>query len=573
VSKSVRLAIALPLIWLVHGRAQGNRPGNDVTAFVGVDVVTMQRDEVVRQQTVLVRDGMIVAVGPVDRVAVPEGAARIDGRGKYLMPGLTDFHTHIELPVDLPMYLAAGVTTVATMGTRNPALPAWRDSIRAGQKLGPDLIVGYFVNAAQEGDPTGIHSAQQARDVVAHAQARGYDFIKVYNALDTSEFSAVMDEARRRQMPVLGHAVRSIGLRRGFAMGQVAVVHAEEYIYADFRNQIDTALIAPAAGFTRQAGAYVIPNLSAFAAIARQWGNSAVIDTFLSSPDTLFLAPHWARRWRNSDYVRRRGSIANRVGFLSRLTRALSDSSVPLMLGTDSPDIPGMYPGQSIHEDLRLMVEAGLTPYLALSAGTRTPGEFVQKYFRNLAPTGLVAPGFRADLVLLARNPLEGVQPAAAPLGVMTRGRWLPAADLARMREDARRSGRSIGVVFDSLLSEQGIDAATAQYWRLLRDSAAAFLFQPEMLNDIGYRLVREARAREAVAVFRLNVESYPGSANAYDSYADGLLALGDSAAAADAYRQVLRLVPGEPNLDPGLRQYLTGTAEQFLARSNPRGQ
>jgi imidazolonepropionase-like amidohydrolase len=100
---------------------------------------------------------------------------------------------------------------------------------------------------------------------------------------------------------------------------------------------------------------------------------------------------------------------------------------VRLLLGTDSPTIPGMFAGASIHDDLRMLVESGLTPYEALVAGTRSAGEFAGRCF-GAEPAGLVAPGYRADLLLLSANPLEDIRNARAIVGVMARGRWIPAA-------------------------------------------------------------------------------------------------------------------------------------------------
>jgi tetratricopeptide (TPR) repeat protein len=226
-----------------------------------------------------------------------------------------------------------------------------------------------------------------------------------------------------------------------------------------------------------------------------------------------------------------------------------------------------MYPGLSVHEDLRLLVKAGLSPYQALSAGTRTPGEFVQRFFRKPEPAGIVAVGQRADLILLAANPLADVGIARTPLGVMARGHWLPQAQLISMRDNARAAGRPSGQVFDSLLRVNGVTRAVAAYRQLARDSAQRFIFEPEMLNEIGYRLLREKEYQSAVKVFQLNTELYPASANAQDSYADGLLGAGDSAGAAGAYRQVLKLAPGNRDLGAGLRRYLMSTAERYLAQ------
>jgi imidazolonepropionase-like amidohydrolase len=261
-----------------------------------------------------------------------------------------------------------------------------------------------------------------ARRAVAEAARAHFDFIKVYNSLTEEQFTAVMDEAATRRLPVLGHAVRSVGLERGFALGQVAVVHAEEYSYAELRRRRDSTSMAWAVEFTRSHDATVVPNLSAFEAITRQWGKPAVVDSFLALPPAAKLSSYWSSRWRDADYVTRRGTL-DALPFLMRLTLALQRGGVRLLLGTDSPTIPGMFAGASIHDDLRMLVESGLTPHEALVAGTRAAGEFAVRYF-GAEPSGLVAPGYRADLVLLSANPLEDIRNARAIVGVMARGRY-----------------------------------------------------------------------------------------------------------------------------------------------------
>jgi hypothetical protein len=284
-----------------------------------------------------------------------------------------------------------------------------------------------------------VETVEQARAAVIEAAAAGYDFIKVYNSLTVEQFDAILIEARARNLPVLGHAVRSVGLDRGFAAGQVAVVHAEEYVYADLRRRLDTTLIPGVVAFTRRHGAYVVPNLSAFDVITRQWGRPAQLDSFLARPEARHLSAYWRGRWESADYVRRPGPAPTAFPFLSRLALALQQGGVPLLVGTDSPSIPGMFPGASVHEDLRLLVEAGLSPYEALVAGTRTPGEFALSHFRRAEPFGTIAPGQRADLVLLTGNPLADPTQAREPLAVMVRGYWLDPARLAALREEAAR--------------------------------------------------------------------------------------------------------------------------------------
>jgi hypothetical protein len=174
----------------------------------------------------------------------------------------------------------------------------------------------------------------------------------------------------------------------------------------------------------------VTPNLSTFATIAKQWGKPEIVREFLRDPRARFMSPDVRLDWSDSQYARRSGDISPILVFLRTFTKALSDKGVPLLTGTDSPAIPGMLPGYSVHEDLQSLVVAGLTPFQALSAATRTPGEFMRKYAPDAQPFGEVAPGMRADLVLSSGNPLESVEVLQHPLGVMSAGRWQTRAQL-----------------------------------------------------------------------------------------------------------------------------------------------
>jgi imidazolonepropionase-like amidohydrolase len=417
---------ALRLAFLLSSPFAQQQAGDSVVAFVGADVLTMRSSALTRNQTVVVRNGVIAQVGRAEQTVIPPGARRIDARGRYLMPGLTDFHVHAAERADLANYVASGVTTIAQMGGYGGVMRAWRDSIRAGQMVGPEIYVGYYVNgpAGLGGIPT-APTVDDARNAVIEAANRRFDFIKVYNSLTEEQFVAIMREARSHGLPVLGHAVRSIGLERGLAMGQIAVVHAEEYTYAELRRRRDSASLAWAVAFTKRHDATVVPNLSAFDVITRQWGKAAVVDSFFRMPEASRLSEHWRARWRSADYVTRTGTV-DALPFLKELALAMTRGGVRLLLGTDSPAIPGMFAGASVHEELRLLVESGLSPYEALVAGTRAPGEFAQRHL-GAQPSGLVAPGHRADLVLLAHNPFDDVRNARVPLGVMVRGNWIPA--------------------------------------------------------------------------------------------------------------------------------------------------
>ncbi len=226
--------------------ADGGSPsapaGEPTTAFVAVNVLPMTGPQVLPEQTVLVRGGRIVALGPAGRTAIPPDARRIDGRNKYLMPGLTDFHVHF--PPDtadhagtLRLFLGNGITTVVNM-EGNPALLRLRRRIARGEVPGPTLFTtGPFLNR-----PLVTTPAEVERAVVAQRRA-GYDFIKLHGELSREAYARLVETARREGIRVVGHVPANLGIEAVLAARQPLIVHAEEYLYAyfSFRRDLPTS--------------------------------------------------------------------------------------------------------------------------------------------------------------------------------------------------------------------------------------------------------------------------------------------------------------------------------------------
>ena len=406
-------------------------PAAQTVAFVNASVLPMDGSvPLVRDQTVLVRDGLIVAVGTANQVTTPPDAVVIDARGRFLMPGMIDAHTHIRFARDLTLYAAYGVTTVITLG-QSPTAEAMqaRGSIARGESVGSRVFAAIFLDG-----PGGIQNVipdtAGVRAAVRNARQTGHEIVKAYNRLTADQFAVAVDEARNQNMPVIGHAVRSVPLEFAIKNGQHVVAHAEEYLYSFFRDQQNDARIPEAARFSKAAGVYVIPNLSAYTLIAEQWGNPSWLNRFDQQPEFQRLHPGWQSAWRNSSYVQRAGSLGTAPQFLARLTRALADSGVALMTGTDSPVIPGLYPGESLAYDMETMVAAGISPLMALQAATRNGGNWLQQMQLVNEPLGRIVAGTRADLLLLDRNPLDQVGNVRSVAGVMLNGAWYAAQAL-----------------------------------------------------------------------------------------------------------------------------------------------
>ncbi len=434
-----KLFATLQVAALLVGRPALTQAGD--TAFVDVNVVPMDSEQVLPHQTVVLRDGLIAQVGPVTEQKVEAGTKVIKGGGKlYLMPGLADLHTHVETAADLLLYVAHGVTTVLNMGEApNGIVQVRRKQTETGETLGPHCYVAFLIDGSGKYGHFFVIAPEEARAAVRLAKTNGYDFIKVYNALSPEAFFALVDEARVQHLAVVGHGVESVGLEKQLSAGQVMVAHGEEFLYTTFRHQVplglgdggassstglDEAQIPAAVSFVKKSGAYVIPNLSAFVGIARQWGKPAEVVRLLEDAETGNLRPELIRHWADSSYAKRPGSLDREVVFLRKFTKALSDAGVPLITGTDSPTIPGLFPGKSEHADIEELVTAGLTRFEALSAASRIPGEFIHQFVAGAPKSGTVTSGSRADLLLLRDNPFKTSKALNQIEGVMIGGRW-----------------------------------------------------------------------------------------------------------------------------------------------------
>lgn len=407
-------------------------------AFVGANIVPMDRDRVLRDQTILVENGRIAAIGP--NLAIPADARRIDARGLWLSPGLADLHTHVQTRDDLAIYLSYGVTSVLHMGEASNAF-AGRTRIAAndGAIPAPHIYTALAVDGSPRYGHLVVTTPEEARAAVLLARTNGYAFIKVYNNLSPQAFAALVAAGREFGLPVIGHTVTAMGgLDRQLAAGQLLVAHAEEFIYSHFfapdfdsgqRVPPDSA-IPGAVALMKRTGAFGTADLVTYGTIAQQWGKPAAVQAWLASPEARWLSPRYRLDWPNAGYDKREGDLMPRAAFLARLVKAFADADIPQISGTDAPTIPGLFIGDSLHRNLALLEGAGLTRYQALATATRNAGAFIAHARPGEIPFGTLVPGARADLVLTRANPLDDLSTLRQPLGVMAHGVWRDRAAL-----------------------------------------------------------------------------------------------------------------------------------------------
>ena len=402
----------------------------DPIVFRNANVISMTSPKVSEKQTVVVRDGKIEAILKAG-AALPEDATVIDATGKYLMPGLADMHGHLPPPNApaglmedvLYLYLANGVTTVRTM-LGHPGQIYIRDEQKKGFVHSPNLYLAGPAFSAQS-----VHSPEEVVAMVRAQKKEGWDLLKVYPGLKLAEYEALAKAAKEEGMRFGGHIPEDVGLMRALELGHETFDHLDgflEYTGGD-KGPIDEKKLAVAIKKTKEAGAWVVPTMGLWKILY----NGVPLQTLRDYPELKYVPASAVGGWTKM-YQQRAGQlkpeqIKQYVENRQKLLCALNEAGVKILMGTDAPQ-QFTVPGFSLQRELLEMRAAGMSPYEILKSGTVSAGE----YFKKQDSFGTIEPGKRADIVLLAANPLADIANASKIEGVMVRGKWYAKADIEK---------------------------------------------------------------------------------------------------------------------------------------------
>lgn len=467
-----RFFLSLPLAAVLLGSTAV--PATTI-AITNVTVIPIDTENSLEGRTVVIEDGKITRIGTGQ--AVPAGASRIDGTGKFLMPALADMHVHLlrylprdrptlplamEAPLELSpkqqcaarnelyLYLFNGVTTVRDM-SGTPTILQWSDKVAKGQVEGPKIhATTPILDGNPPANPTGTsvnfdNAAQvpQAMKVLASTRVGDarYEFVKIYEQMQADVYDAVVTEARKYGLPVVGHVPFVIPIEKAIADGQRSIEHLRGYEVDPHNvprsslsierwsswNSVPDDRIVTLARSTAGKDIWNVPTLTVnIDGMAERWAAelakpeiggliSAPLGANLSGP--LFppaLAPQIFSA-QLSTFDKQRTMI-----------HALRDSGAKIMTGTDANAL-GVIPGFALLREIELLVDYGLTPYQALRAATLEP----QRFLKN-REAGHIAEGARGDYLLLDADPLSDIGNIRAMNGIVVDGQWHGAAELRK---------------------------------------------------------------------------------------------------------------------------------------------
>ena len=415
--------------------------------FTDVSVIPMDRETVLPNQTVIVENGRITYVAAA-RLA-PVGATIINGKGKFLMPAIAEFHAHVpsgnqavHAHRTLSLYALAGVATARGM-LGAPMHLALRDSIAKGQVFGPRLLT-----SGPSFNGNSVTSASVAAAMVRDQKAAGYDLLKIHPGVPRAGFDSLAVVANALKIPFSGHVPLDVGLDLALTSKFSTIDHLDGIVEAMYSGsqpltpqmdgwfglglmrQLDQSRFDAIVNRIKASGVIMVPTQI----LMDNYANDLTGDELTSFPEFKYWIPQQVAGWKTSknNYLanppvsreQRQEFIALRRRFIKRMY----DAGVPFILGSDAPQLWNV-PGFSAHRELGALVAAGLTPYQALHTGTVS----VAKFMNEAGRAGVVRVGARADLILLDANPLGEISNTLRINGVVINGRWIGPSERQRL--------------------------------------------------------------------------------------------------------------------------------------------
>jgi imidazolonepropionase-like amidohydrolase len=409
--------------------------------FEDVNIITMLKDEVKEHQTVVTKNGKITAIGAVKKVTYGKGALVVDGKGKYLMPGLAEMHGHVP-PIEdmqpmkdvLALFAVNGITTVRGM-LGHPKHLELRAMVNRGELLSP-----HFYTTGPSINGMSVTSPEAGAEMVRQQKKAGYDFLKMHPGLTRAKFDSIAATANKLRIPFAGHVSFGVGVWRAIEAGYSSIDHLDGFIEGlvpgietmveqetgpfalQVADKADTTKIPQLIQALKAKNIWVVPTQS----LGERWFSPHYSsEDFKNDPNKKYMSANTTNQWiASKDNLMNdpKYNVSKAEVFLKlrrKLVRECQKNGVGILLGCDAPQIFNV-PGFSTHNELEYLVLAGLTPFEALKTGTVNVAQYLK-----IKDAGTIQVGSVSDLILLNGNPLKDINQVRGQAGVMIGTKWM----------------------------------------------------------------------------------------------------------------------------------------------------
>lgn len=414
-----------------------------VQLIQNVHVLSMEDDSILENQAIRVENGKIVEVIPMAKVSNRPNETIIEGNGAYVFPGLAEFHSHIPVAQNgntqlqeeaMWLYLANGVLRVRGMIGHASHLPL-KARIEAGTLPGPRLFL-----SGPSFSGGSVSSPEQAAQMVRDEKAAGYDHLKLHPGLEMDEFLAIAKTAKELDIPFGGHVSLDVGLKVSLENGYKSIEHMDGYVEAllpDYSKVFDSDVAGPftmllvgevdmdkmpeLVQMSLDHKVWIAPTLTLF---DRYFGSKPA-EEYRNIPEMKYMSAAQVQNWINAKTPYEEAGILTKenvqpyLDFRNKLLMTLHQAGVPVLMTSDSPQVFNV-PGFSIHHEIELMSDAGMSNYEILKSGSVNPA----LYFEEEGQWGVIKKGASADFVLVKKNPLKDLETLMTPIGVMMKGAY-----------------------------------------------------------------------------------------------------------------------------------------------------
>lgn len=395
-----------------------------IISFENVNVIPMNTDTIITNQRVIIANGKISKIEPATKAITNHIDVTIEASGKYLIPGLVETHYHLQNDIEneFKLLIANGITSARNMAEYNG-----QDHIKIRELAQSNVILSphYYTTGPylKRNDFKHIDSVDV---IVQYHKKRGYDYLKIADNLPKDIYLKLLETAKKENLEIVGHGQRELPLEYSLRIKSIA--HVEEFMNIfSKKERASISYLNRAAKEIKTSGIYVSPTFGIFEMILR-YADQEKSNQLNADKNIKYLPKHYSDYWRSNKINYRKNSwftdkeslirLEKELEWQKKFTFLLHKQGVPLMAGSDTYGL--FLPGFSLHHELELIHNSGLSNYETLKTATVVPA----RYLNTISQSGTVSEGKFADLVLLEKNPLENIRNTKTIVGVVIKGEW-----------------------------------------------------------------------------------------------------------------------------------------------------